>query len=337
METTASESQCCSIKSKKNANLRCPNVASRGEFCAKHCNSRVVWSSTSKAGETNTNANANAKTKANAKAKPKPIPFTKRQKASAEIINKFWKVYGRLALRRRHGPTLFLPSLSHNDRDIYTFDTISTIPMAYHFSFIDEKLHAWTFDMRFLIQLLQYGKKLINPFSQEPISETTIHRLDAMSQNLRKHKLPIVYVHTDELTPEQIWNQKVLDVFLKLTSLGYGVNMLWFETMTISAHRTFYRKLYDLWNIHLGLSLQEKENIVPGHLAGRTPLFRWNPTILESQTHELRWWRKQNLGLMNAFLSRGQERSTQGCGALYILTALAQTHPKIAEVYPWLV
>jgi hypothetical protein len=259
METPASESQCCSIKSKKNANLRCPNVASRGEFCAKHCNSRVLWSSTSKAAETNTNVNANAKAKN--KTKPKPIPFTKRQKASAEIINKFWKVYGRLALRRRHGPTLFLPSLSHNDRDIYTFDTISTIPMAYHFSFIDEKHHAWTFDMRFLIQLLQYGKKLINPFSQEPISETTIHRLDAMSQNLRKHKLPIVYVHTDELTPEQIWNQKVLDVFLKLTSLGYGVNMLWFETMTVSAHRTFYRKLYDLWNITAGLTPEDKEDL----------------------------------------------------------------------------
>ena len=330
----ASESQCCSIKSKKNANLRCPNLASRGEFCAKHCKSRVLWSSANsitQAQKERATANTSKKTR------PKQTPFTKRQKTAAEKIMRFWKVYGHFAMRRRHGPTFFLPSISHNDRDIYTFDTIASIPLAYHFSFIDEKHHIWTFDLRFLIQLLQYGKKLVNPFSQEPISELVVHRLDSLSQHLRKHKLPIVYVDTDELSPEQIWNQKVLDVFLKLTSLGYGVNILWFETMTVYSHQTFYRKLYDLWNIHLGLSMEEKERIVPGHMGGRTQLFRWNPTVVENQTHELRWWRKQNLALMNAFLSRGQERTIQGCGALYILTALAQTHPKIAEVYPWLV
>ena len=246
-------------------------------------------------------------------------------------------MYGRMALRRRHGPSLFIPSISHNDKDIYTFDPISTIPLTYHFSFLDEKHHVWTFDMRFLLQLLQYGKELINPFSQERISEFTVKRLQSISQNLRKHKVPIVYMDTDELTPEQIWNQKVLDVFLKLTSLGYGVNMLWFENMTVHLHQKFYRKLYDLWTIHLALTHQEKERIVPGYLGGRTPLFRWNPTILETQAHELRWWRKHNLNIMNAFVSRSQDKTIQGCGALYVLTALAQTIPKIAEVYPWLV
>jgi hypothetical protein len=318
MDPSVPEAQCSSIKSKKNSSLRCPNLATRGQFCAKHCKSRVPWT-----GRIVT--------------KVKPVPFTKRQKVAAEKIMKFWKIHGRRALRRRHGPSLFLSSLSNNDKDIYTFDPITTIPIAYHFSFVDEKQHIWTFDMRFLLQLLQYGKELINPFSQERISENTIKRLQTISQNLRKHKVPIVYMDTDELSPEQIWNQKVLDVFLKLTSLGYGVNMLWFENMTIRLHQRFYRKLYDLWTIHLRLTPEEKEQIVPGHLGGRTPLFRCNPTIIESQMHELRWWRKQNLNLMNAFLSRSQDKTIQGCGALYVLTALAQTLPKIAEVYPWLV
>jgi len=250
---------------------------------------------------------------------------------------KFWILHGRRKLRRKLGPSLFLSSLSHNDKDIYTFESISTIPLAYHFSFIDLKGHVWTFDLRFLIQLLQYGKELINPFSQELIPEILIQRLQQRSQNLRKHGIPIVYVEKDVLTSEQIWNQKVLDVFLKLTSLGYGVNLLWFETMSAKSHQTFYSKLYDLWNITAGLTPEDKERIVPGHASGRSPLFRWNPTVLQNQVHELKWWRKQNLSLMNTFVSRATDRTVQSCGALYVLTAFAQTHPKIAEVYPWLV
>jgi hypothetical protein len=65
-------------------------------------------------------------------------------------------------------------------------------------------------------------------------------------------------------------------------------------------------------------------------------LFKWFPEQVEFRGFELKWWRKQNLALMNAFLSRGQDKDTLGCGALYVLTALAQTHPRAAEAFPWL-
>jgi hypothetical protein len=139
------------------------------------------------------------------------------------------------------------------------------------------------------------------------------------------------------LTPEQMWNQKVMDVFLKLTSLGYGVNMIWYETMSIMQHQYFYRKLYFLWNFDLRLSKEQKDVIVPGHMSGRTVLFKWTPQQLIGEFHDIRWWRKNNLALMNSFLSRGQDRATQGCGALYILTSLANVSPMAGEAFPWLV
>ena len=80
----------------------------------------------------------------------------------------------------------------------------------------------------------------------------------------------------------------------------------------------------------------EKERIVPGYKSARTQLFRWTPSQLDMEIHDIRWWRKQNLALMNAFFVRGQDRATQGCGALYILTSLARTHPRVAEAFPWL-
>lgn len=306
--------QCISIKSKKNPHLQCPNQATKGEFCVRHWKSKVVWTDN----------------------KPKARPFTRRQKAAGETISKFWMRFGRPRLRRLHGPATFALSLSHNDKDIYSFDPISTVPLKYHFSYADQDNRVWTFDLRFLLHMLQYGKELKNAFTQEKIHETVTIRLQALADALRKAKQPIVYADESVLTPDQIWNQKVLDVFLKLNALGYGANLLWFENLTVRGHEIFYRNMYRLWTTTPNLSNTERERLVPGHSAGRTPLFRWIPDVLEGKGHDLKWWRKQNLALMNAFLSRGQDRATQGCCALYVLTAFVQTHPQAREVFPWL-
>ncbi len=312
-----SSESCVSIKSKKHPEQRCPAPATKGEFCNRHSKAKtqVRWTGT-------------------------PVykrPLTRKQKSACEIIQKFVFFYVRRHLRRIHGPASYDLSLSHNDKDIYTMDPLKTsVPFTYHFSYLDAKGHVWTFDLRFLLHLLQYGNDLKNPFSQELFPPQMIERLQQRATYLRQHSVPIVYAEAEGLTSEQIWNQKVLDVFLKLTALGYGVNVLWFETLTVRGHEIFYRRLWTLWHESIGLTDPERERIVPGYNSGRTPLFKWYPEQVEFRGFELKWWRKQNLALMNAFLSRGQDKDTLGCGALYVLTALAQTHPRAAEAFPWL-
>lgn len=305
---------CRSIKSKKHSTLRCPNHAVKDEFCAKHKRTRIVWAS----------------------AAPAKAPFTRRQKAAADKIHRFWLRYGRIRSRRIHGPTLFALAISCNDKDIYTFDPISTIPFTYHFSYLDSKAIPWTFDLRFLLQLMQYGKELINPFNQELIGGATLQRLELLAQALRKRNIPVVYAEADGLTPEQIWNQKVLDIFLKMNALGFPVNLVWFDMMTVLTHERFYTRLYNLWTYHLQLSEEQKETMVPGHASGRAPLFRWTPGLITSEPHELKWWRKQSLGLMKAFLTRGQDPITQNSNVIMILTALSSCHRYVAEAFPWL-
>lgn len=310
-------SQCASIKSKKHSTLRCPNQVSyiegrELEFCAKHKKSQLRWVSV------------------------KP-PFTKRQLSAALTIQKFWICKGRPKLRRLHGPALYSKEVSHNDKDLYSYESIKTIPFTYHFSYIDNHKNCWTFDLRFLLQLLHYGKELKNPFTQEDFPESTTNRLQFLENTLRKKGLPVIYTDSTVLTPEQLWNQKVLDVFLRLTALGYGVNVIWFETMTSSQHCLFYTKLWDMWHNQLHLTPQDRLRLVPGYQSHHTPLFRSSPHILSEQLHDIRWWRKTTLALMNAFLTRGQDRETQGCGALYILTSIAHAHPRAREAFPWLV
>lgn len=305
--------QCLSIKSKKFSNLRCPNEATRGDWCSRHSKSKNAWTSNT----------------------PAPKPFTRKQKVAAEVLQRFWKLHCRWRSRRSHGPALFTPSESQNDRDIYSFDPIQTIPYTYHFSYADSERRIWTFDLRFLLHLLQYGNELKNPYTQELLPASVVTRLQTRSEVLKRQKVPIVYTEPEGLTPEQIWNQKVLDVFLKLTALGFGVNVLWFESLTTRGHENFYRSLYDQWT-YSTISHQERDRLVPGYNGGRAPLFRWSPEHLYGRALDLKWWRKTNLALMNAFLSRGQDRATQGCGALYLLTGLARTHPRAREAFPYL-
>lgn len=308
-----SSKQCLSIKSRKHPDLRCESKATHGDFCVRHAKSKVLWTT-----------------------KYSVIkPFTKKQKVAAESIKKFLLTTWRLYRRRSQGPALFVVTESHNDKDIYTYDSIHTVPLSYRFSYADPQKRLWSFDLRFLLQLLQYGNDLKNPFTQESIPQEAIQRLQQRAETLRKQKVPIIYAEPEGLTSEQIWNQKVLDVFLKLTTLGFGVNVIWFETLSIRAHEYFYRVLYESWT-YTQISHDERERIVPGYSAGRTPLFRWTPDALDGRIYELKWWRKQNLSLMNAFLSRGQDRATQGCGAIYILTALAKCHPRAREAFPYL-
>jgi len=299
---------CLSIKSKKHPAERCPNPSKTDGFCSKHIRTKVSWI-------------------APAAAKQVRPPLTRKQSMAISKISKFWKLFGRPRAIRQHGIALFIPEISNNDKDILTFESISTIPFTYHFSYVDAKNLVWTFDLRFLIKQFQNGNNLKNPFSQELIPPGVVQRLQTRSQILRLQKVPIVYTESDILTPEQIWNQKVLDVFLKLTALGYGVNVLWFESMYMNHHKLFYAYIYNMW---LNLTPLERDRLLPDY-----PIFRLRIHSV-SHRNELKWWRKQTLHLMNAFLSN-PDKDTQGCGALFILTALANSHPSPAESYPWLV
>ena len=302
---------CHSIKSKKNPTVRCVSKATHGDFCARHRKSKILWA-----------------------VPKKTYVITRKQNAAIEKIYTWWIWYGRRNARKIHGPATFLPEVSQNDRDIFNLEPLTNIPLMYHFSYQDSNKHIWTFDLRYLTQMLHYGNDLKNPYSQEFLPSPIIKRLQEYTQNLIRHKIPVLYTDSQTLTPEQVWNQKVLDVFLKLNSMGYAANLVWFELMTLRQHHSFYTSLYNLWTHNLGLTHVQKEVLIPAYDSGRAPLFRWTPEAIRNQ--ELKWWRKNNLSLMNTFLTRGKDRAIQSTGALYILMALVQSSPGAAEAFHWL-
>jgi hypothetical protein len=307
--------KCANIKSKKHKDQPCSYTATHGDFCSRHFKNPLRFS-------------------------PKEVKvpetiLTRSGHAAIVYLQRVWRRFSSQSRFRRQGPAANLYAIASNQTEVYSLDTLDSIPKSFFFSFADEKKNIWAFDIRSLSHLVTEGNDIVNPYTRVPLDSKTLQTIHKRIMWLRERKYPILYATGENLTQDQIWNQKVLDVFFKMEALGYRASCRWFDEMTISEHMTFYRRLHRLWMYQLGLTAAEKEAIVPGYNNGVSKLFRHTPDRMEADTHDLRWWRRVNLNLILEFLTRATQKSQQGLGALYVLMALVQVVPEAGEAYPW--
>jgi len=307
--------KCANIKSKKHKDQPCPYTATHGDFCSRH--------------------HKNPNRFITKMVLPDKM-LTRSAHQAVILLQKFWRVWSIKRRFQRQGPAANCYSLASNQTEVYSLDSLETIPKSFFFSFGDESKNIWAFDIRSLSHLVTEGNEIVNPYTRGLISSAVLQRIHRRILWLRERKFPILYATGENLTPDQLWNQKVLDVFFKMEALGYRASCRWFDEMNLSDHISFYRRLYRLWMYQLGLTSPEREAIVPGYNSGMTKLFRHTPDRIEANTHDLRWWRRANLNLILEFISRAHQKSQQGLGALYVLMALVQVVPEASEAYPWI-
>jgi hypothetical protein len=307
--------KCANIKSKKHKDQPCSFSATHGDYCFRHFKNPTRYLEPKQT-------------------LPDPV-LTRSGSKAILLIQRVWRRLSKRQRFLRQGPAANCRDLAANQTEVYSLDPLASIPLAFFFSFADSQKTIWAFDIRSLSHLVTEGNEIVNPYTRIPIPSETLKRIHSRILWLRQRKYPILYATGESMTQEQIWNQKVLDVFFKMEALGYRASCRWFDEMNLTDHMTFYRRLHRLWMYQLGLTTAEKEAIVPGYNAGLSKLFRHPPDRVESQNHDLRWWRRANLNLIVEFLTRAPQKSQQGLGALYILMALVQVVPEAAEAYPW--
>ena len=308
--------RCANMKSKKHQDQPCSLLATHGEFCTRHFKNPKRYIP-----------------------KEQPIPERMLTRSAHQAIRLLQRCWRRISCRERflrQGPAANCLDLASNQTEVYSLEALDTIPKVYVFSFADEKKNIWVFDMRSLSHLVTEGNEIVNPYTRIPILSSTLQQIHTRILWLRKRKYSILYSTGEDMTQEQIWNQKVLEVFFKMEALGYRASCRWFDEMTLLDHIRFYRKLYRLWTYQLGLTPQEKESVMPGYNVGASKLFRQTPDRLETQNHDLRWWRRANLNLILDLLTRAPQKPHQGLGALYILMTLVQINSEAADAYPWI-
>jgi hypothetical protein len=118
--------------------------------------------------------------------------------------------------------------------------------------------------------------------------------------------------------------------------LGYRIATQWFSDLDIVLHRTLYLSLYTLWNDDLGLSISDKDRIVPRHSAEDFKLFKWSPAKVIRKT-EIDSIRRTNLNVMERLISSAVQQSDKTLGAMYSVMALAKVSYRCRQAYPWIV
>ena len=304
---------CLNVKSRKTLDVQCPLYATHGDYCSRHYKNPKPFHGPPTRIESRT--------------------YTRADTAAIRAIQRFWR--GITPLRRftLQGPARNSFSIAKNETELYSLDPVAAIPSHYFISFVDERKSVWAFDIRTIVHTMATGFPSHNPYTREPFLERAKRQIHDRIAWLRARKYPILHVNADTLTEEQCWNHRVLDIFLKIEALGYYVSCEWYHSLSLEDHTKFYRKLYSLWEWRLGLSRQEKETIIPGHQSDL--LFRFHPD--DGIVKSLHWWQKHNMALIEAFITRAQEKEQQKLGAMYVLMALVYVSPRAANALPWLI
>jgi len=270
-------------------------------------------------------------------AKPTRI-YTRSEKAAAIIIQKRWRRFIGLVRFRRQGPIANCMDLANNDSELMTLESVTEIPPIYRFTYRDDQGLFWAFDLRTLHAYTGKGVAIQNPYTREGFPEKTTQLLRTRMKYLISRGIPIIHTSTDVLTAEQVWNNHVLDIFLKIEELGYLVNCDWFHDLTVLTHRAFYRKLFNLWMRSLNLSQKQRDAVIPGHRFKENNPFIHTPeeADLMKIAKPLKWWRKKTLSIINLFVTRAVEKENRSLGALYCLMAFVSISPDAASAFPWL-
>jgi hypothetical protein len=218
--------------------------------------------------------------------------------------------------------------ISTNTSEIQSLESVDSILNLYYFSIVDSKHNLWIFDIRSLAQMISLGTLKVNPYTRETLSLRIIHKVLRRIAWLRSRGYTILYPSDCDLTPEQIWRQKVLDVCMRLESFGFHVSCEWFSEMSVAQHIEFYKTIYSLWNFRLGLTQAQKDYIIPPP----AKIF----TICPEKKHTPAWWEKTNLHLIETLITSSTDKECQRLGATYCMMGFVQVNDDAATAFPWL-
>lgn len=306
---------CANIKSRKHPDIRCPLVATQGEFCTRHHKNPVRFQQkTLKADFLDT--------------------FSLTQESAVKRIQGAWRRFIQRHRWLTQGPAACVPSLADNETDITTMEPVDSIPLLYRWSYKDAKNHVWLFDIRALHMMRQQSQR-DNPYTCEPFPESAETRFQERTEWLRKRKYCLTYMKDEELTQEQIWHQKILDMTMQYDRLGYYMRLDWIESMTEKQSSDMYLELWELWNYRLQLPPDQKRRVVPNWNKADTLLFKWLPSEIRFK-RDTKWWQRVLVELLDRFVS-AETKELRSCGALYGMTALAIANPVVRQHYSWLV
>ena len=319
---------CENIKSRKQPKKRCTNPATHGKYCGIHYKHPHAW-----APATPTLAPIADKPIKVKKFKAKPIVIDKSAKAIK--IQKWYRFRNGIKNYFDKGPAVYNRSLCTNETDFFSTDSLADISNCLFFSYKDSDNHVYGFDIRSINQLIQRarvsGETAANPFTRNSISETVVRRVAKQVRWLHARHMQTEWEPLAPPTPEQQIRMKIVDLFHKIDELNYYSSPNWFIDLDQRGQRKFYTELQAIWTHRAGLSMVQKNTIVPNFTQ---KIFRHAPWALVDQSIES--LQKLNMNTIKTLISSATDKNDRILGAMYVVSALTIVSRQARDAYPWL-
>ena len=313
-----SYSACKNIKSKRDPKLRCPNAATKGDYCGIHYKHPEPWTS------------AVPKVKRISKKKLKVVA----EHEAATNIQQWYRYWiGHYFIKTR-GPAYYHRILCVNDVDFFSTDPIQDISGVMFFSYKDTKNHVHGFDIRSIATLISMASDkaaVENPFTRDHIPINIANKVLALVDHLKAHKIPTTWAKLEPSTPIQQYRMKVVDLFALIDELNYYSSPDWFLNLTLEQHRKFYKELHAIWTYRANLTPQQKQMIVPNYTQN---IFRQMPYV--TALYPLDRIQKLNLATIRALITSAQDKNDKIVGAMYVMSTLTIVCEAAKAAYPWL-
>jgi len=290
---------------------KCTKPATHGKYCGVHYKHPIPW-------------------------KPQGgFVITRSKTSAAERIRRWFLIWSPFLKIRRHGLAYFDRSVITNDTDFFSTESIADISSNYLFSFRDTDKHVYGFDLRSIYTIVYRarisGEDALNPYTRSAISSAHQQKIRVHAKWLQKRGFSVEWAPLEPPTPEQQWRMKVVDLFTKIDELNYYSSPDWFINLTRQQQRTFYNELHAIWTHRAGLTMTEKNTIVPNYFHS---LFRHPPWALMDQSLES--LQKINMNVIRMFITSAVDKNDRILGAMYVVSALTLVNEQARNAYPWL-
>ena len=243
-----------------------------------------------------------------------------------------------------------------NDTDFYTMDEFGDLPHYQIFTFqdkVDHKLYRFNMASFFKLMKGAFTKEAMsraangvccevpstatNPYTRMPMSIYTVRAFFNKLMFCRMMRLPVYTdFKEDELTPKQVIDARILELFQDVNKLGNYSDSDWFSSLKHPQYIWFIQELYDIWAYRAELSMQTKMQICPpyGHIFPSVP----NGHIMLQEMHIAPFQRVRDVCISTCerLVRSGVTADDRYLGASYVLSALTLVSPRAREAMPWL-
>jgi hypothetical protein len=254
---------------------------------------------------------------------------------AATKITKWLRIHFPLYMLRTRGQGVYIRDLLTNDSDFFSAEPFTDLSGSMFFSYKDADNHIYGFDIRSIHTLIYRarlsGESPINPYTRNTIPSSVLGKVNGRVKSLQKRGIPTEWAPLEPPTPVQQWRMKVVDLFNKIDELNYYSSPDWFISLDIGGQRRFYTELHAIWTHRAGLSMMQKNTIVPNF---SSKLFRHPPWAIMDQSLES--MQKMNMNTIRILITSAEDKNDRILGAMYVVSTLTLVSREARNAYPWL-